>query len=83
MTCTLLCSSARDAASQLELYEKTVAMLGYDDFFSTLDKVMVRTDASGKYAALTMEEYSKAKYAGRLSPGDSARPGFRSSSPLI
>ena len=47
-------------------------MLGYDDFFMSLDKVMVRTDASGKYAALTMDEYSRAKYAGRLSPGDSA-----------
>jgi len=52
--------------NEKELYEKTVAMLGYDDFFTTVDKVMVRIDGSDKYKALTMQEYSDAKKAGKI-----------------
>lgn len=40
-----------------------------DDYLNSVGSVMVRTDASGKYKALSMEEYSAAKRAGRLSPG--------------
>jgi len=55
---------------ELELYEKTTAMLGYDDYLMAADKVMVRINASGKYQSLTLPEYYDAKKAGRLSPGD-------------
>ena len=55
--------------NELDLYEMNVAKLGYDDYLMSSDKVMVRTDASGKYKALTLEQYYAAKKAGRLSPG--------------
>ena len=48
---------------------QTVAMLGYDDALMTVDKVMVRTDKSGKFAALSLEDYYEAKKSGRISPG--------------
>ena len=63
-------SRENKAKNELELYEKTTAMLGYDDFMIASGKVMVRTDASGKFKALTTEEYYAAKKAGRISPGD-------------
>ena len=49
---------------------QTVAMLGYDDALMTVDRVMVRIDAQGKYAALSLEDYYAAKKAGRISRGD-------------
>ena len=39
-------------------------MLGYDDALMTVDKVMVRIDATGKFAALPLEEYYEAKRQG-------------------
>ena len=45
-------------------------MLGYDDALMTVNKVMVRIDATGKFAALPLEEYYAAKKAGRISAGD-------------
>ena len=56
--------------NELELYEKTTAMLGYDDYLIASDKVMVRVDLKGKFKALTPNEYNEAKKAGRISPGD-------------
>ena len=63
-------SRANKEKNELDLYEKTTAMLGYDDYMMASDKVMVRVDLKGKFAALTMEEYQEAKKAGRVSPGD-------------
>ena len=45
-------------------------MLGYDDALMTVDRVMVRVSAQGKYAALSLEDYYAAKKAGRISSGD-------------
>ena len=56
--------------NELEIYEKTNAMLGYDDYMIASDKVMVRIDPNGKFKALTTAEYYDAKKAGRISPGD-------------
>ena len=56
--------------NELELFEKTTAMLGYDDYLIASDKVMVRVDFKGYYKALTPSEYAEAKKAGRISPGD-------------
>lgn len=51
--------------NEIELYEMTTSKLGYDDYFMSTDKVMVRTDARGKFTTLTLEEYYAAKKAGR------------------
>ena len=56
--------------NELEIYEKTNAMLGYDDFMVASDKVLLRIDPKGKFKALTTEEYYEAKKQGRVSPGD-------------
>ena len=56
--------------NEIDLFEKTNAMLGYDDYMIASDKVMVRVDAKGYFKALTTEEYYAAKKAGRLTPGD-------------
>ena len=61
------------------LRAQTVAMLGYDDALMTVDRVMVRISAKGKYAALSLEEYYEAKKAGRISPGDN---GIENLAPL-
>lgn len=64
---------SRDNAERNErdLYEKTTAMLGYDDYLMSSDKVMVRVDVKeGKFAALSLSEYADAKKAGRITPGD-------------
>ena len=54
--------------NERELYEKTISMLGYDDFFTTVDKALVQ-NADGSYSALTMEEYSAARKAGKVATG--------------
>jgi hypothetical protein len=59
-----------DTVAQRELFEKTTAMLGYDDYLMASDKVMVRVDENGKYKALSLAEYYDAKKAGRITPGD-------------
>ena len=48
-----------------ELYEKTIAMLGYDDALMAVGKNLV-LKPDGKYAALSDAEYQAAKKAGKI-----------------
>ena len=61
-------SRANRQKNEEALYEKTIANLGYDDFFTTVGKVMVK-NGDGTYSALTQEEYSVLRKAGRIDVG--------------
>ena len=61
-------SRANKEKNERELYEKTVSMLGYDDFFTSVDKALIQ-NADGSYSALSMEEYAKYRKEGKISAG--------------
>ena len=50
------------------IVDKTVMQLGYSDFFDTLDKNLVKMP-DGTYKALSMEEYSQLRKAGKIMTG--------------
>ena len=58
-------SRANKVKNEQELYDKTLAMAGYDDFFSTIDKMLVRKE-DGSFITLTPAEYVQAKKAGKI-----------------
>ena len=52
-----------------EQYDLQVMTMGYDTYFATNDKNLVKDGATGKYRLLENEEYAALKAAGRIQAG--------------
>ena len=52
-----------------EQYDLQVMTMGYDTYFATNDKNLVKDGATGKYRLLENEEYAALKAAGRIQSG--------------
>ena len=65
-----LCRKSKEKRQQYidELYDKTVMQLGYSDYFDTLDSNLVQL-SNGKYTLLNVEDYTKARAAGKIKIG--------------